>query len=306
MENTPIENKTREVFHKLHLAQLENEDSINRFRSLLNVDTLRLKKTYFNGKYCADIGCGSSVPGSTQLLDFGAEFVHVMDLDDSFKESARNILESKVSYNQRWQLDVGSLLSLPYRDKFFDFVLCHGVIHHVEDDQTALNEISRILKVGGKAYITVVGKGGMFNRLTMDLMREKYQSERSFREFVDVQLTTKWIQESIIWLESNMDKDTSNCYKKSKDFLGSLKTLLDDDFVLSLKDVLQAPIYHNYKEEEFENMLHEAGYTSWYRVAQKPHYNNIRRIVAPLYFDFKSGLSRLFYGDGYLNMVVTR
>ena len=104
-----------------------------------------LDKTYFNGKYCADIGCGSSVPGSSQLLDLGAEFVHAMDLDDSFKESARNILESNVSYNQRWQLNVGSLSSLPYQDNFFDFVLCHGVIHHVEDDQTALNEISRIL-----------------------------------------------------------------------------------------------------------------------------------------------------------------
>ena len=306
MEKTPIENKTREVFHNLHLAQLENEDSINRFRSLLNTDALRLKKTFFNGKYCADIGCGSSIPGSSQLLDLGADFVHAMDLDDSFKESARNILESNVSYNQRWQLNVGSLLSLPYQDNILDFVLCHGVIHHVEDDQTALNEISRILKVGGKAYITVVGKGGLFNRLTMDLMREEYQSDRSFREFINVQLTTKWIQESIIWLESNMDKDTSYCYRKAKDLLGSLKILLDDDFILSLKDVLQAPIYHNYKEEDFENMLHEAGYTSWYRVAQKPYYKNIRRIVAPLYFDFQSELSRLFYGDGYLNMVVTR
>ena len=103
-----------------------------------------------------------------------------------------------------------------------------------------------------------------------------------------------------------MDKDDSESFLESVSFMSSLPILFDEDFILSLKDVLQAPIYKNYKEVEFNDMLLSAGFKSFHRVPKKPIYNNVRRIFAPLYYDYDSDLSRLLYGDGYLNMVVVK
>lgn len=44
---------------------------------------------------------------------------------------------------------------LPYSDAFFDLVLSHEVLEHVQDDAAAVREIVRVLKTGGRAVIFV-------------------------------------------------------------------------------------------------------------------------------------------------------
>ena len=44
---------------------------------------------------------------------------------------------------------------IPFDDEFFDAVLCTEVLEHVEDPQTFLSEIHRVLKPDGKALITI-------------------------------------------------------------------------------------------------------------------------------------------------------
>jgi SAM-dependent methyltransferase len=44
---------------------------------------------------------------------------------------------------------------LPFADESFDLVLATDVIEHVDDDGAALREITRVLKRGGRALITV-------------------------------------------------------------------------------------------------------------------------------------------------------
>lgn len=43
--------------------------------------------------------------------------------------------------------------SLPYPDNYFDFLLSHEVIEHVQDDRAAAVEMVRVLKPGGRAII---------------------------------------------------------------------------------------------------------------------------------------------------------
>jgi len=50
---------------------------------------------------------------------------------------------------------LGSILELPYAGDSFDLVLATDVIEHVDDDQTALGEVWRVLRPGGAALITV-------------------------------------------------------------------------------------------------------------------------------------------------------
>ena len=44
--------------------------------------------------------------------------------------------------------------NLPFRDASFDSVLCTEVLEHLESPQTCIAEIKRVLKSGGRAYIT--------------------------------------------------------------------------------------------------------------------------------------------------------
>jgi SAM-dependent methyltransferase len=45
------------------------------------------------------------------------------------------------------------ILDLPYPEQSFDFLIANHVLEHVEDDLRALNEIRRVLKVGGHAIL---------------------------------------------------------------------------------------------------------------------------------------------------------
>lgn len=52
----------------------------------------------------------------------------------------------------------GNILSIPYPDKFFDYVVCIAVLHHlstIEKRQTAIHELKRITKPHGKILILV-------------------------------------------------------------------------------------------------------------------------------------------------------
>ena len=69
-------------------------------------------------------------------------------------------------------LQQGSIESLPYEDSFFDAIFCYGVIF-LTDVRKSLKEFQRVLKPGGKLYISVSGLGWF----TMLIIEEKNKSE---------------------------------------------------------------------------------------------------------------------------------
>ncbi|HZU49460.1 MAG TPA: class I SAM-dependent methyltransferase, partial [Mycobacterium sp.] len=50
---------------------------------------------------------------------------------------------------------VGDALALPYPDGTFDCVIASEILEHVPADDTAINELIRVLKVGGTLAVTV-------------------------------------------------------------------------------------------------------------------------------------------------------
>ena len=47
------------------------------------------------------------------------------------------------------------LVGLPFQDNEFDFIMCNHVLEHIEDDQTAMKELYRVLKPGGSGILQV-------------------------------------------------------------------------------------------------------------------------------------------------------
>lgn len=275
-------------------------------RTLFSPAFLGVEDDFFEGRTCADFGCGSAVPGTLNLLDCGAGFVHALDLNDSFVAPATEILTAETRFAGRWKLDVGSICELPYEADTFDFTVCQGVIHHIEDDQKALDEIVRTLKPGGTALLEVYGKGGIMTRIGMEIIRDEYANDPAFRALIDEQMTPDWISEQLTWLEERIEDDGSTEYRQAHAFLEAMRVLLDEDFILTLQDRAQAPLYKMYREQEFADMLGAAGFSTWRRVARKPHFRNFRKILAPMYHEYAAPLSRLFYGDGILIIVATK
>lgn len=306
MSDHDIESETRRIFHEIHVQQPGTDTVATRIRGLVSTESLEVEPDYFHGKLCGDLGSGSAALGTCNLLDLGCKFVHALDLDQSFVDTASRELGANFAYNGRWQADIGSLTQLPYDDGYFDFVLCQGVIHHIEDDAKAISEIARVLRNGGHANLVVHGSGGLITRVGMEIMRKEYADNDKFRALVDSELSPEWIEENINWLIERVDNDGSDSYRKCICLLECLRDLLDGDFILTLQDRMQAPLYKMYSEAEFVGMLREAGFSSWRRITRKPIFGNIRKILTPLYDEYDSNLARLFYGEGMQNFLVTK
>ena len=57
-----------------------------------------------------------------------------------------------------------SILDLPFEGDKFDNVICSEVLEHVEDDQKAIHELSKVLKKKGRLIMTVPSKDSIWER----------------------------------------------------------------------------------------------------------------------------------------------
>lgn len=96
-----------------------------------------------------DFGCG---PGtfSIRLSNICSEVVSV-DIVESFIKSANDSF-NKLNLSNTKAIHIKPN-SVPYPDSYFDAVLLMDVVHHLEDINEALNEVSRVLKPNGNIII---------------------------------------------------------------------------------------------------------------------------------------------------------
>ena len=93
-----------------------------------------------------DLGAGSG-EFSAQLALRGYEVV-AFDLDSrALQESRRSAV-----HGTTWV--AGDAMQLPFGDASFDFVLCNSAIEHFPDDRTAVRELCRVIRPGGRLIIT--------------------------------------------------------------------------------------------------------------------------------------------------------
>lgn len=79
----------------------------------------------------------------------------------------------------------GDIRQIPFESNSFDFVYTVGTIEHIDEYQSSVREIQRVLKVGGKAIIGVPHKWNIFLRplvvKTLEILgKYPFSPEKSF------------------------------------------------------------------------------------------------------------------------------
>ena len=110
------------------------------------------------GDKAIDIGAGAG-RHSFELYRRGADVIafdqNAADMAEVAKMFAAMDLVGEVPEGAAARTEVGDALNLPFDDDSFDVVLISEVLEHVPEDARAIAELTRILKPGGVAAVTV-------------------------------------------------------------------------------------------------------------------------------------------------------
>ena len=291
-----IDNDTRKILNKVHLQRIKNKKGVSRVSKYLNQEELGLNKNFFKNKICGDFGCGSHGAGGLNLLKLGAKKVHLLDLN---KHIIKPINKNFKSFKNQYEISIGSLEKLPFKTNFFDFVLCQGVIHHMEKPQKAFKEIHRVLKKGSHANIVIHGGGGLLTKFTMEILRPEYRKNKLIKEVLD-DLMNDNLKKYLPFINRNYNN------KQQKNIKKILEILSDNDLRMTFKDRILSPKYDLYNEKDLKKYLYKIGFKNFKRTPTKPFFNNFRDYLSPLYFNYDYKLSRFLYGDGMIRFRITK
>lgn len=114
---------------------------------------------WFKGKTCLDAGCGGG-RYVVALAKLGAAKVVGIDISEGALAAAKARVDAR-GIGDRVELRLASVLEIPFPDATFDYVVSSGVIHHTPDPKKAYAELVRVLKPGGKLFLSVYGRGGL-------------------------------------------------------------------------------------------------------------------------------------------------
>lgn len=93
-----------------------------------------------------DLGCGNGI--SARLLNQANYDVVGTDISSLFLEEARNWENPKLRYQ------VCDVLELPFDNESFDVICSNELIEHLPDVETALKEMIRVVRKGGKVVLS--------------------------------------------------------------------------------------------------------------------------------------------------------
>lgn len=99
-------------------------------------------------KMAADVGAGSGYM-TEGLVKKGLK---VIAIDQS--QAMLDALKRRLAVHDRIICRVGYADYLPVPDRFVDYAFGNMYLHHVQDPESAIKEMSRILKPGGKLVLT--------------------------------------------------------------------------------------------------------------------------------------------------------
>src|SRR5256714_3710547 len=113
-----------------------------------------------------EIGCGLGTDGA-RFARAGAAYTGV-DLTEAAVSLARRRFELE---GLPGEFRVADAEALEFADESFDLVYSHGVLHHTPDAASAVGEIHRVLKPGGRAVVMLYHRDSYNYRVNIRLLR---------------------------------------------------------------------------------------------------------------------------------------
>jgi len=113
-----------------------------------------------------EIGCGMGTDGA-QFAAAGADYTGV-DLTEAAVDLAR---KKFAAAGLKGEFRVADAEALDFADESFDMVYSHGVLHHTPDIESAIGEIHRVLKPGGRAVVMLYHRGSYNYRVGIQILR---------------------------------------------------------------------------------------------------------------------------------------
>jgi len=105
------------------------------------------------GKDVLDMGCGAAGK-SLYYLSAGAKSVTGIEMVEHYKAEAEQLAET-LGYADRFTFVVGNAVHTGFGDNRFDVVVMNDFMEHVSRPEEALQEAMRVLRPGGRIYITL-------------------------------------------------------------------------------------------------------------------------------------------------------
>jgi len=187
-----VKNRVKMIFPIIRSKK--NDQFLEAFQLL----STRLSKNNINlnlikNKIVLDMGCGNG-RYCYALKRIGARKIFAID-----NNTKNNIKLEGVKYSD------GSILNLPYKDNFFDFVFCNGRLSHTKNWKRGVKEAYRVLKPSGFFWLSLYGKGKIWdyvNKLSKKLTKKDAEYFKKYLIYRD------WEAEKISFLiDSFFSKD---------------------------------------------------------------------------------------------------
>lgn len=121
--------------------------------------------------YILDAGCGDGMY-INGLKELGYTQIIGLDLFDEIADKSTNYVR-------------GSIDELPFEENVFDFVYCTSCVNYLEDVESGIKEMSRVLKKGGILLITVTTKYSLFSlhRILKKILKLKNTNHINYHMF---------------------------------------------------------------------------------------------------------------------------
>ncbi len=114
------------------------------------------------GKRVLEIGCGAGYDAFS-FIKAGADYTGIDVAAENIRRTKKHLAHFAMDPDVRH----ANAEALDFSDATFDAVYSNGVLHHVDDTETAIAEIHRVLKPGGRFWMIVYHRNSIFYRITI-------------------------------------------------------------------------------------------------------------------------------------------
>jgi ubiquinone/menaquinone biosynthesis C-methylase UbiE len=294
--------RTRKIYEAQHRLISADNDATSRIVGQYDHTSFSVAPEWFKGKVALDAGCGNIGGMIQKLHHLGISKTIGMDLGADWIELLKSNLEragiSKVSY----ELLPGSVLDIPFPDNHFDFVSINGVLIHLEtmeDVAKAFEQGARKTRPGGYYFTSYGPCGGIVQGVIMPALRLHYRRDTAFRQMID-NLNPDTIHAAIEKIA--IDAKTYAGQDLDAEFL---KGLFGWDYCVFLQNYIQAPTWWSNEctPAYVEDLYREHGFNNITRLHSYNKRTDIRKFFAPLHYDRDYPLSKILYGEGYVQYI---